>query len=84
MSGWWRSPSSCRSSWSSSAARAIVNSALGLPDLLTYLLYVGVLIEPIQRYVNFARLYQEGVTGFDRFMDILEIAPDIRRRAECD
>ena len=54
-----------------------VHGALGLPDLLTYLLYVGVLIEPIQRYVNFARLYQEGVTGFDRFMDVLEVQPDI-------
>jgi ATP-binding cassette subfamily B protein len=56
----------------------IVNRSLGLPDLLTYLLYVGILIEPIQRYVNFARLYQEGVTGFDRFMDILEVEPEIQ------
>jgi ATP-binding cassette subfamily B protein len=56
---------------------AIVQGALGLPDMLTYLLYVGILIEPIQRYVNFARLYQEGVTGFDRFMDMLEVQPDI-------
>ncbi len=55
----------------------IVQDALGLPDVLTYLLYVGILIEPIQRYVNFARLYQEGVTGFDRFMDMLEVQPDI-------
>jgi ATP-binding cassette subfamily B protein len=56
----------------------IVQSRLDLPDLLTYLLYVGILIEPIQRYVNFARLYQEGITGFDRFMDMLEVEPDIQ------
>lgn len=56
----------------------IVNQTLSLPDLLVYLLYVGILIEPIQRYVNFARLYQEGVTGFDRFMDILEVEPEIQ------
>lgn len=56
---------------------AIVQGALSLPDMLTYLLYVGILVEPIQRYVNFARLYQEGVTGFDRFMDLLEVQPDI-------
>jgi ATP-binding cassette subfamily B protein len=56
---------------------AIVQNALSLPDMLTYLLYVGILIEPIQRYVNFARLYQEGVTGFDRFMDMLDVQPDI-------
>jgi len=57
---------------------AIVNAALDLADLLTYLLYVAILTEPIRRLVNFARLYQEGITGFSRFMDILEIEPDIQ------
>ncbi len=57
---------------------AIVNQALELGDLLTYLLCVGILIEPIQRLVNFARLYQEGVTGFSRFMDLLEMPPSIQ------
>jgi ATP-binding cassette subfamily B protein len=56
---------------------AIVNGTLDLADLVTYLLCIGILIEPIQRAVNFARLYQEGMTGFNRFMDILEIQPDI-------
>lgn len=57
---------------------SIVNASLDLADLLTYLLYVGILTEPIRRLVNFARLYQEGITGFNRFMDILEIEPDIQ------
>ncbi len=56
---------------------AIVNTSLGLADLVTYLLYIGILIEPIQRFVNFARLYQEGITGFDRFMHIMKVEPDI-------
>ncbi len=57
---------------------AIVHASLDLSDLLTYLLCVGILIEPIQRLVNFARVYQEGITGFSRFMEILEVAPDIQ------
>ncbi len=57
---------------------AIVNATLDLADLLTYLLCVGILIEPIQRLLNFARLYQEGITGFSRVMDILEVAPDLQ------
>jgi ATP-binding cassette, subfamily B, bacterial len=56
----------------------IVNSSLELPDLLTYLLCVGILTEPILRLVNFARLYQEGITGFTRFVEILELRPDIQ------
>jgi ATP-binding cassette subfamily B protein len=57
---------------------SMVHHALDLADLLTFLLYVGILIEPIRRLVNFARLYQEGITGFNRFMDILEVEPDIQ------
>ncbi|WP_145036754.1 ABC transporter ATP-binding protein [Paenibacillus sp. Y412MC10] len=56
---------------------AIVDASLELADLLTFFLCIGILIEPIQRMVNFARLYQEGITGFDRFMEILEVEPDI-------
>ncbi|MCJ8013680.1 ABC transporter ATP-binding protein/permease [Paenibacillus sp. KQZ6P-2] len=57
---------------------AILNTSLELADLLTFFLCIGIIIEPIQRLVNFARLYQEGITGFDRFMEIMEIEPDIQ------
>jgi ATP-binding cassette, subfamily B, bacterial len=57
---------------------AILNSSLDLPAMITFLLYVGILIEPIRRFSNFTRLYQEGIAGFNRFMEILEIQPDIK------
>ncbi len=56
----------------------MVSATLDVADLLTYLLCVGILVEPIRTLVNFARLYQEGITGFNRFMDILEVEPDIQ------
>ena len=56
---------------------AILNASIDLPDLITFLLYVGILMEPIQRFSNFTRLYQEGIAGFERFMEILEVEPDI-------
>ena len=62
---------------------SIVNASLDLADLLTYLLYIGILIEPIQRLVNFTRLYQEGLTGFNRYMDMLEVEPDIQDSADA-
>lgn len=57
---------------------AIINGYLDLSDLLTFILYIGILIEPIKRFGNFMRLYQEGITGFDRILEILEIAPEIQ------
>jgi len=59
-------------------AISIVKGSLGLADLLTFLLYIVILIEPIQRLGNFTRLYQEGITGFNRFMEVLEVEPDIQ------
>lgn len=59
-------------------AVSIVKGSLDLADLLTFLLYIVILIEPIQRLGNFTRLYQEGITGFERFMEILEVEPDIK------
>lgn len=59
-------------------AVSIVKGSLDLADLLTFLLYIVILVEPIQRLGNFIRLYQEGVTGFNRFMEVLEVEPDIQ------
>lgn len=57
---------------------AILRASLDLADLLTYLLCISILVDPVQKLVNFGRLYQEGITGFHRFMEILEIAPDLQ------
>jgi ATP-binding cassette, subfamily B, bacterial len=56
---------------------AIVRASLSLADLLTYLLFIGILVDPVQKLVNFGRLYQEGITGFNRYMEIMEVAPDL-------
>jgi ATP-binding cassette, subfamily B, bacterial len=59
----------------------IVKGSLDLADLLTFSLYMVILIEPVQRLGNFIRLYQEGLSGFNRFMEVLEVEPDIKDAA---
>lgn len=56
---------------------AIARAQLDLPDLLTFLLYIGIAIEPIKRFSNFTSVYQQGMAGFDRFMEMLEVQPAI-------
>ncbi len=56
----------------------MLSGALDVADLLTFVLYMGILSEPILRLGNFIRLYQQGITGFHRFMDVLEVKPDIQ------
>ena len=62
---------------------AILKTSLDLADLITFLLYLAIIIEPIQRLGNFIRLYQEGMTGFERFMEVLEVEPDIKDAADA-
>lgn len=56
---------------------------IGVGDLLTFLLYINNIIEPIQKLINFTEQFQSGITGFDRFMDIMETEPDIVDRKDA-
>ena len=56
----------------------ILKKTISLGDLLTFLLYINNLIDPVKKLINFTEQFQNGITGFDRFMEILEIEPDIQ------
>ena len=57
---------------------SIVRTSLDLADLLTFTLYIGYFIEPVQKLSHMTQQYQQGVTGFERFIEIMEIEPDIQ------
>jgi ATP-binding cassette subfamily B protein len=65
------------------SAGILLGSALDLADLLTYLLCLGLLIAPVQRFGNFTRLYQEGIAGFERFMEVMEVQPEIQDASDA-
>ncbi|MDR1018615.1 MAG: ABC transporter ATP-binding protein/permease [Lachnospiraceae bacterium] len=52
--------------------------ALPVTDLITFLLYINNFIEPVKKLVNSGEQFQNGYTGFERFLEIMEIAPDIK------
>ena len=56
---------------------------LDLADLIVFLLYIGNFIEPILRFGEIVQQYQQGFTGFERFMEILEIEPEIQDSADA-
>jgi ATP-binding cassette subfamily B protein len=55
----------------------VAAAQLGIADLLTFLLCVAVLVDPINRITTAVRWWQDGFTGFGRAMDILETEPEI-------
>ncbi|MCF6409795.1 ABC transporter ATP-binding protein [Pseudalkalibacillus salsuginis] len=56
---------------------SIINQKLDLADLITFLLYIGFMVEPIQRLTHMSTQFQEGITGFQRFMEIMNLKPAI-------
>lgn len=46
-------------------------------ELVAYILFINVFLNPIERLVNFTEQLQRGVTGFDRFLEILDTKPEI-------
>jgi len=48
-----------------------------IADLLTFLLYITNFTDPVKKLVTFTEQFQNGYTGFERFLEILSIAPDI-------
>ena len=55
----------------------ITGNMMPVTDLVTFLLYVQNVIEPIRKLVAFTEQYQNGMSGFERFMEMIEIMPDI-------
>ncbi len=47
-------------------------------ELVAYLLYINLFMEPIRRLTNFAEQYQNGMSGFERFTEIMDIQPQIK------
>jgi ATP-binding cassette subfamily B protein len=55
----------------------VAEAHLGIADLLTFLLCVTVMMDPINRITTAVRWWQDGFTGFGRAMEVLETAPGI-------
>lgn len=51
---------------------------LSAADLVTFLLYINNFTEPVKKLVNFTEQFQNGYSGYERFLEIMNIAPDIQ------
>ena len=47
-------------------------------DLVTYLLYIQTLITSIRRIVEFTEQFQRGITGIERFLEVMDQPVDIK------
>ncbi|HWQ30306.1 MAG TPA: ABC transporter ATP-binding protein [Negativicutes bacterium] len=51
-------------------------------DLVAYLLYINTLLVPIRSLIDFTEQFQKGMTGFERFLEIIDTEPEIKDRED--
>ena len=56
----------------------IANNEMSVADLAMYALYIGIFISPIQILVELMEMMQKGLSGFRRFLDVMETEPEIQ------
>ncbi len=58
-------------------AYLIFHNQLELSDLIAFTLYINFILNPITRLINFTEQFQQGSAAFERFIEIMDINPDI-------
>ncbi len=51
--------------------------SLKTSDLVVYILYINIFLNPIDKLINFTEQFQKGITGFERFLEVMNTNPDI-------
>ncbi len=55
----------------------IANGSLKPTDLAIYALYIGIFLNPIEVLINFTETFQKGLSGFNRFLEVVETKAEI-------
>lgn len=61
----------------------VYKDIINFGDLFSFTLYVNFFMQPIRRLAEFSQQLQDGMTGFERFIEIMEIESDIKDKEEA-
>ncbi len=61
----------------------MIDGKIAAEDLVAYLLYVQTLLTSIRRFVEFTEQFQRGITGFERFDEVMHIEPSIMEKPDA-
>ena len=61
----------------------MIKGKITAPDLMAYLLYVSTLLTSIRRIVEFTEQFQRGMTGIERFTEVIDAPVDITDKPDA-
>ena len=56
----------------------IIKGRMNYGDFIAFLLYSNLFIQPIKRLTQFTQQFQQGMSGFERYFEIMKIEPKIK------
>ncbi|WP_129600032.1 ABC transporter ATP-binding protein [Anaerophilus nitritogenes] len=57
--------------------------SLETSDLIVYILYINIFLNPLEKLINFTEQFQKGITGFERFLEVINTKPDIKDKEDA-
>lgn len=57
---------------------------ISVTDLLTFLLYINLAVQPVRRLAQFVQQYESGMAGFERFCELMEERPNIIEKEDAE
>lgn len=61
----------------------LTKGAMPVEDLVTVLLYINNFTDPVKKLITFTEQFQNGYSGYSRFLEIMAVAPDIQDAPEA-
>jgi len=58
----------------------VMRGAMDYGDLIAFTLYVNAFLQPIKKLVSFFEQYTTGMAGFERFVELMRVEPEISDR----
>ena len=58
-------------------ASLMTGGRMKVADLVTFLLYINNFTDPIKKLINFTEQFQNGYSGYERLLEIMDVEPDI-------
>lgn len=62
---------------------AVAHRSMEAADVVIYVLYINMFLDPIKTIINFTEQFQKGYTGFMRMIEILDTDPEIKDREDA-
>ena len=56
----------------------VMKDQMTIGILIAFLLFVNRFLDPIKRMISFLEMFQQGMVGYERYLEVMDIEPDIK------